>query len=69
MEEVRKMTHKYIYVTYPSLRSVQLTIFQLFSDKFHQFYRALYGDAMLVYQHGTPIWRPEVNKDIILDFT
>ena len=35
MEEAKKMTHKYMYITYPSLRSAQHTFFYLFSEKFH----------------------------------
>ena len=30
--------------------------------RFTQLYRALYGVAMLVYDFGTPMWRPEINK-------
>ena len=26
--------------------------------------RALYGDAILMYRFGAPIWRPEINKNI-----
>ena len=32
--------------------------------RFTQLYRALYGDAILVYLRGTPIWQPEINKNI-----
>ena len=34
--------------------------------RFTQLYRALYGDAILilVYIGGTPIWLPEINKNI-----
>ena len=26
--------------------------------------RALYGDAILMYRFGAPIWRPEINKNV-----
>ena len=29
-----------------------------------RFYRALYEDAMLVFPARTPLWRPEINKNI-----
>ena len=29
-----------------------------------RFYNAMYGDAMLVFLRRTPIWRPEINKNI-----
>ena len=29
---------------------------------FKKLYRALYGEAMLVFLKGTTIWRPEINK-------
>ena len=32
--------------------------------RFMHLYRALYGDAILVYRFGPPIWPPEINKNI-----
>ena len=32
--------------------------------RFMHLCRALYGDAMLVYRFGPPIWPPEINKNI-----
>ena len=29
-----------------------------------RFYNTMYGDAMLVFLRRTPIWRPEINKNI-----
>ena len=46
-------THK--YTTYPRLRSVRLIVFSCLPKRLTQVYRALYGDAMLVNQHETPI--------------
>ena len=31
---------------------------------FTQIYRALYGDAMLVYNFGTPTWPPQISQII-----
>ena len=31
---------------------------------FMQLYKALCGDAILVYLGGTPVWRPEINENI-----
>jgi len=33
-------------------------------DSFVDIYRAQYENAMLVYLHGTPIWRPENSVNI-----
>ena len=30
--------------------------------RFTHLCRALYGDAILVYRFGAPIWRPEINR-------
>ena len=32
--------------------------------RFTHLCRALYGDAILVYRFGAPIWPPEINKNI-----
>ena len=36
--------------------------------RFMHLCRALYGDAMLVYRFGPPIWPPEINKKIWSSF-
>ena len=43
-----------------------LLLLLFFPKKFHAIFKAFYGDAVLVYKHGTPIWRPKINKDIWL---
>ena len=35
-----------------------------FPKRFMHLCRALYGDAILVYRFGAPIWPPEINKNI-----
>ena len=35
-----------------------------FPKRFTHLCRALYGDAILVYRFGAPIWPPEINKNI-----
>jgi len=32
--------------------------------RFTHLCRALYGDALLVYRFGAPIWPPEINKNV-----
>ena len=32
--------------------------------RFTHLCRTLYGDAMMVYRFGSPIWPPEINKNI-----
>ena len=53
--------YKYKYKLSKSLRP---TVSELFGKDFTNFCRALYGDAILVYSFGTPIWPPEINKNI-----
>ena len=67
--EMIHRTHK--YATYPSLSSHALCSTQFFSylpKSITQFFRALDGDAMLVYQHGT-LNMVTRNKQKHLDFT
>ena len=35
-----------------------------FPKRFTQMYRALYGDAMLVYNFSTPQWPPQISQII-----
>ena len=35
-----------------------------FPKRFMHLCRAVYGDAILVYRFGAPIWQPEINKNI-----
>ena len=40
-----------------------------FPKRFMHLCRALYGDAILVYRFGAPIWPLEITNNIWLEFT
>ena len=57
-----------IWTICPSFRSLWPTVFELFAETFHARHlcTALYGDAILKYRFGPPIWPPEINKNIMI---
>ena len=67
MEEAKKMK---CYKRLEYKRFVQVTglcgpqFLSYLPKRFMHLCRALYGDAMLVYRFGPPIWPPEINKNI-----
>ena len=67
MEEAEKMTC-YKRLTYKQFVQVSglcgPQFLSYLPKRFTHLCRALYGDAILVYRFGPPIWPPEINKNI-----
>ena len=66
MEEAKKMKLEKtnFWTICPSLRSWWPQFLSYLPKRFTHLCRALYGDAILVYRFGSPIWPPEINKNI-----
>ena len=67
MEEAKKMKRyeRLIYKQFVQVSGLCGPQFlRYMSKRFTHLCRALYGDALLVYRFGAPIWPPEINKNI-----
>ena len=67
MEEAKKMKcyKRLIYKQFVQVSGLCGPQFLSYLPKrFTHLCRALYGDAILVYRFGAPIWPPEINKNI-----
>ena len=67
MEEAKKMKchRRLIYKQFVQVSGLCGPQFLSYLPKrFTHLCRALYGDAILVYRFGAPIWPPEINKSI-----
>ena len=70
MKEAKKMkcSKRLIHKQYFQVSSLCGSSFLSYLPKrVTRFYRALYGDAMLVFLRRTSIWRPEINKNSWLE--
>ena len=67
MEEAKKMKcyKRLIYKQFFQVSGLcGLQFLSYLPKRFTHLCRAFYGDAILVYRFGAPIWPPEINKNI-----